>query len=441
MRTSERSSAAGTPRTSQAGGGEPFEVDVQTPGAQASPTWETCAAAGCGGARVGVDAHCLAHLDEAALSSYLQKLSLGHNLDARGTTLDDSLLRRVFAACPADSMGRRRLRSPRFDQVTFNGDVSFARVSLERDAFFDKALFTGNASFNETVFRGSARFAQASFAAGACFDGARFDGNAWFAGAKFSDAATFAKARFSGMARFVRAAFEADAGFAGTTFAADASFDQAVFGCHGRFPAAVFEADASFEDATFANPGDFAWATFKGKRGIPAVVDVAEVEWSGPPLARWATRVGGSLIDNGITVAIVVVGLLFGMVLGAMRYGGGPKLGVVLGALGAVGFSVRNLVEQGQTGQTFGKRQVGVRLIRVRDRRAVGPLRSLGRHMLHLVDVAPLGAGLLWPLRDAKRQTFADKLAGTVVVIGRELPVASREAAEAAAATMSAGSG
>jgi len=137
----------------------------------------------------------------------------------------------------------------------------------------------------------------------------------------------------------------------------------------------------------------------------------------------------------------VAAGLLFGVVLHAMRYNGGNRLGLVLGVLAAAVFSVRNLVEQGHTGQTFGKHRAGVRLIQVRDRRAVGPLRSVVRHLLHVVDVVPLGAGLLWPLRDAKHQTFADKLAGTVVVTGRDLPVAAREAGEAAAAARSAGSG
>lgn len=439
--TTSRGGRAEVTRTDEPGDGAAFEVDVQVPGNQSSATWDTCSMEGCQGARAGVGPRCLAHLDEAELSRYLQKLSLGHGLDARGNTIDDPLLRRVFAACPADSVGRRRLRSPRFDQATFVGDVSFDGVSLERDAYFDKAVFTGAASFNETVFRGSARFAQATFASAARFDGARFDGNAWFAGSTFSNGASFDNARFSGMARFVRAVFEADARFAGVTFRSDASFDKVAFGCHGHFPTAVFEADASFEDATFANPGNFGWATFKGKRGIPAVADVGEVAWSGPPLASWNTRVGASLLDNAISVGIAAAGGLFGLILGAMRYNGGPKFGLALGILVALAFSVRNLMEQGETGQTFGKRQVGVRLIRVRDRRAVGPLLSIGRQLLHVVDVAPLGAGFLWPLRDAKRQTFADKIAGTVVVIGRELPVAGREAAESAAASLSAGSG
>ena len=438
--TTSRSSRVESTRTAEASDGA-FDVEVQAPGTQASATWETCSAGGCRGARIGVGAHCLGHLDDTELTGYLQKLSLGHGLDARGSTIDDPLLRRVFAACPADSVGRRRLRSPRFDQATFIGDVSFDGVSLERDAYFDKAVFTGAASFNETVFRGSARFAQATFTSAARFDGARFDGNAWFAGATFSAGASFDNARFSGMARFVRAVFEADARFAGVTFRSDASFDNVAFGCHGHFPTAVFEADASFEDATFANPGNFGWATFKGKRGIPAVADVSDVAWSGPPLASWRTRAGGSLLDNAITGGIVVAGGLFGLILDAMRYGGGPKFGLVLGVLAALAFAVRNLIEQGETGQTFGKRHVGVRLIRVRDRRAVGPLWSIGRQLLHVVDVVPLGAGLLWPLRDPKHQTFADKIAGTVVVIGRELPVAGREAAESAAAAMSAGSG
>ncbi|MEO7837444.1 MAG: hypothetical protein ABIS21_07370 [Acidimicrobiales bacterium] len=68
----------------------------------------------------------------------------------------------------------------------------------------------------------------------------------------------------------------------------------------------------------------------------------------------------------------MAAGLVLGALLDAMRDNGGTKAGAVLGVLAAAAFSLRSLAELGQTGQTLGKRHVGVRLVGVRDRRAVG---------------------------------------------------------------------
>jgi hypothetical protein len=38
------------------------------------------------------------------------------------------------------------------------------------------------------------------------------------------------------------------------------------------------------------------------------------------------------------------------------------------------------------------------------------------RDFAHLLDVLSLGLGYLWPLWDARRQTFADKVVRSVVV-------------------------
>ena len=38
------------------------------------------------------------------------------------------------------------------------------------------------------------------------------------------------------------------------------------------------------------------------------------------------------------------------------------------------------------------------------------------RHFAHILDMLPCMIGFLWPLWDAKRQTFADKVIGTFVI-------------------------
>lgn len=78
---------------------------------------------------------------------------------------------------------------------------------------------------------------------------------------------------------------------------------------------------------------------------------------------------------------------------------------------------------QGRTGQSVGKRVVGVRLADARG--GVGGLGPVGgpvggghtvvRELAHVLDW-PGPLGFMWPLWDPLHQTFADKVAGTVVV-------------------------
>lgn len=59
---------------------------------------------------------------------------------------------------------------------------------------------------------------------------------------------------------------------------------------------------------------------------------------------------------------------------------------------------------------------MGTRLVSEGTGQPVGGLTAFLRSVAHLVDALPCFVGYLWPIRDARRQTFADKLAGTVVV-------------------------
>ncbi|HXM58245.1 MAG TPA: RDD family protein [Candidatus Dormibacteraeota bacterium] len=71
---------------------------------------------------------------------------------------------------------------------------------------------------------------------------------------------------------------------------------------------------------------------------------------------------------------------------------------------------------QGRTGQSLGKLVVGTRLVSEGTGQPVGVLTAFLRSVAHLVDALPCFVGYLWPIWHARRQTFADELAGTVVV-------------------------
>ncbi|MFP5218209.1 MAG: RDD family protein [Actinomycetes bacterium] len=137
----------------------------------------------------------------------------------------------------------------------------------------------------------------------------------------------------------------------------------------------------------------------------------------GPELASWGSRAGAALIDALIVFAILVVGFILGAVFGAVSDALGALV-VGLAYLAGFGFYFWQLWVQGETGQTIGKKQIGIRLLREEDGRTVGGGLSIGRYFVHILDSIPCYVGYLWPLWDDKKQTFADKILKTVVVKG-----------------------
>lgn len=128
--------------------------------------------------------------------------------------------------------------------------------------------------------------------------------------------------------------------------------------------------------------------------------------------AGWGSRVGGYLIDG------LIVGVSYG-VLGiagvAMGEGAGSIL-IILGVLIGIGVFLWLIYQEGTTGQTPGKKMVNIRLVKESTGQPIGFGMAFVRKLAHILDGLPCYLGWLWPLWDAKSQTFADKVCGTVVV-------------------------
>jgi len=90
-------------------------------------------------------------------------------------------------------------------------------------------------------------------------------------------------------------------------------------------------------------------------------------------------------------------------------------LGVLL-YLVAIAWAVYNRYLEGSTGQSVGKKIAGTRLVRSQDGQVIGAGMGILRMFVHIVDSIPCYIGYLWPLWDAQRQTFADKILGTLVI-------------------------
>ncbi len=189
----------------------------------------------------------------------------------------------------------------------------------------------------------------------------------------------------------------------------------------------------SHQDGPWAGSGQTTWgAPPAGGYGRPPV-------WVAPvptyPYTPWRRRVGAYLIDFTPTY-VAMTAFWIGYVLFYVRIiqatsGGStsPPAGtfgelrpalvwMVIGCvlmLAAFGWQWYNSwLIAGRTGQSLGKRVFRTKLVAEVNGQPIGPINAFLRDLLHILDGAAY-LGYLWPLWDAKRQTFADMIMKTVV--------------------------
>lgn len=141
--------------------------------------------------------------------------------------------------------------------------------------------------------------------------------------------------------------------------------------------------------------------------------------------ASWGSRFGAALLD-GLPAGLL--GLLGSVAMSATMktptpydLSVGPSVGGVVVMLlcyaAGFGYMIWNIgVRQGKTGQSWGKRTLGISVIGEQSGEPLGVGSSIGRQFAHIVDALPCYLGFLFPLWDAKAQTFADKMIGSIVV-------------------------
>ncbi len=125
-----------------------------------------------------------------------------------------------------------------------------------------------------------------------------------------------------------------------------------------------------------------------------------------PPYANWGQRFLGTLVDGLVFLVpyiIVIVGRGNAAVMG---------IGFVI----LIGIAIWQLIQEGRTGQTVGKKALGIRLVREADGQPLGVGMAFVRRLAHFLDSIACYLGWLWPAWDAKRQTFADKVCGSIVI-------------------------
>lgn len=145
-------------------------------------------------------------------------------------------------------------------------------------------------------------------------------------------------------------------------------------------------------------------------------------------LASYGRRVAAVLIDGAVEGLPTLLG--YGAVLalsGTADAGPGSVIGtggavltllaVVLGHLTTVTVQIQNrIIRQGRTGQSIGKQAMRIAVLTLAGRQPMGAGVAFARCLGHLLDALSV-VGFLWPLWDARRQTFADMICGTIVVV------------------------
>ncbi|GHE86176.1 hypothetical protein GCM10018785_62430 [Streptomyces longispororuber] len=138
-----------------------------------------------------------------------------------------------------------------------------------------------------------------------------------------------------------------------------------------------------------------------------------------PELAHWGLRVGSFLLNFLINFGPLY--LIAGLSVGISGEED-PSTPVLLLAMVAFVYTVFmfffQIYKEGKTGQTIGKKIVGIRTLRESDGQVLGFGMAFVRQLAHFLDSIPCYLGWLWPLWDDKKQTFADKVCSTVVVKG-----------------------
>ncbi len=135
--------------------------------------------------------------------------------------------------------------------------------------------------------------------------------------------------------------------------------------------------------------------------------------------ASWIQRVGAYLID-GLVVMIGYIPAIIGGAISGAQSDGTSLIGTLLTLIGVVAaiaiFVWNTCMKGGNTGYSIGKGALGIKLISESTGQPIGAGMAFLRYLCHIVDALPCYLGYLWPLWDAKRQTFADKIIKTVVI-------------------------
>jgi uncharacterized RDD family membrane protein YckC len=125
---------------------------------------------------------------------------------------------------------------------------------------------------------------------------------------------------------------------------------------------------------------------------------------SGPRSGFWR-RAGAAVLD---TLVLLIPSIILYVIF---------KNGALYQLLSTVmSLAYFTYFEGGATGQTLGKKALGIRVYDFRNGGSIGYGRGFLRQIGKYLSAIPLGLGYWWMLWDKEKQCWQDKIAGSVVV-------------------------
>jgi uncharacterized RDD family membrane protein YckC len=137
-----------------------------------------------------------------------------------------------------------------------------------------------------------------------------------------------------------------------------------------------------------------------------------------PGLADWRSRCSAFLLDYILTLFVPALTLVLAVyVKRRLTSSTSVTAIVVIGYLAAAVVIYFNYIHfYMRRGQSFGKRFIGIRVVRT-DGRPIDYQTALLRHIVgYPLSILLFGLGVVWMLLDGRRQGWHDKLAKTVVI-------------------------
>ena len=134
------------------------------------------------------------------------------------------------------------------------------------------------------------------------------------------------------------------------------------------------------------------------------------------PKASFGQRLGAALLD----------GLIFFVLSLVLQQFLEDRLTQLISALAGLAYYVA--LEGSLTGQTMGKKVLGIRVVDLAGGGPIGYGRATVRYFGRYISGIPLGLGYFWMLWDDQKQTWHDKFANSMVVPESAYPIANRTA-------------
>jgi len=185
-------------------------------------------------------------------------------------------------------------------------------------------------------------------------------------------------------------------------------------------------APSPYQSAPQVNPYGGGGQAFPGSK--------AYVEQRFGPVAGFGSRAGALIIDTLLSligVIPMVVGAVmlvmaapevdeFGTTIDGTSDGGTAAIGGILIALGlllTIGIQVWNRIfRMGRTGQSVGKKMLGLKLINEQTGEPIGAMQSFLRELIGGLINQVVYLSYLWMLWDDNKQTLADKIVHSTVI-------------------------